>query len=229
MIKILLSFVLISFGIDLYSQKDTTFILRNTGEYYHAIFIDKANSEYYNTIINRTNNDVDSLDFQENIQEFRKKYPQGFTKHDLGDFERNWVPIYLYKGKYYVYAPSEWGFNNWVSITDSFLIEYSFDDCADPAVIKSIAKKNDNNLSLDIEKSCTQGTSINITVIDPKNQIAIFEYPDYKESLRYRLMVSANKVRNFPIIVNYCEVQKQYELEFDKVDYLQLLKNARKL
>ncbi len=228
MIKILLSFVLVSFGMDLYSQKDTTFILRNTGEYYHAIFIDDANSEFYNTIINHTKNDIDSFVFHENINELRKKYPKGFPKHKFGDFERDWVPIYLYKGKYHVYAPSEWGFNNWVSITDSFLIEYSFDDCADPAVIRSFTKKDNSYLSLNIDKSCTPGSAINITVIDPKNQIAIFEYPGYKESFRYRLMVSANKVRSFPIIVNYCEVQKQYEMEFDKVDYIQLIRNASK-
>lgn len=209
-----------------YGQKarpDTTFIFRQAGDYYHAIFIDDKNSDYYNKIVDHPYNDVDSLSFKENMIQLKKRYSGSFPRYNLENIHKKWVPIYLYKGNYFVYAPSEWGFNTWVEINDSFFIKYSFDDAAVPAIIQSLKKKN-NKVTIDVVKPTLEKSTVKITIIDKKNQIAVFEYSDLTHPYRYRLMVSADNVRNFPIIVNYCEVQKQKELQFDTVNYNKLLK-----
>jgi len=38
-------------------------------------------------------------------------------------------------------------------------------------------------------------------------------------------MISADKIKTVPIIVNYCPTQKQSEFEFETPDYLTLIKS----
>lgn len=65
-----------------------------------------------------------------------------------------------------------------------------------------------------------------VHIIDIKNGIAIFEETNSGQ-INYRLMISSDKIRNLPIIVNYCKTQKQVEFKFEKPNYLQLLKTKK--
>lgn len=56
-----------------------------------------------------------------------------------------------------------------------------------------------------------------------KNGIAVFEENTKGYPPGYYLMIAANKIRNFPIIVNYCKTNKQLEFNFDNPDYRKLL------
>jgi hypothetical protein len=73
---------------------------------------------------------------------------------------------------------------------------------------------------------------LTIKYIDKENGIAIFRNKYYdsnsKEMIeRYQLMGDVRKMRNIPLLVNTCDNMKQYELDFDKVDFAKYFKNPK--
>ncbi len=65
---------------------------------------------------------------------------------------------------------------------------------------------------------------IQIYLIDENQKIAIFEETYMIEKSTYSIMNDADTMNQFPIIVNNCEHHKQSELDFDTINYLELLK-----
>lgn len=63
-----------------------------------------------------------------------------------------------------------------------------------------------------------------IHIIDRNNGIAVFEETNSGNDKKYYLMISADKIKSVPLIVNNCETQKQLELQFEEPDYIELLK-----
>ena len=53
---------------------------------------------------------------------------------------------------------------------------------------------------------------------------AIFEEIKNGADKNYYLMISADKIKSVPLIVNNCETQKQLELQFEEPNYIELLK-----
>ncbi len=68
-----------------------------------------------------------------------------------------------------------------------------------------------------------QPRKLTVHIIDKHKGIAIFEELIEDKAKQYYLMIDATKIRQLPIIVNYCETQKQMEFDFDEPDYQKLL------
>lgn len=64
---------------------------------------------------------------------------------------------------------------------------------------------------------------LQIPQVNRKKRVAVFEENTKGQPPDHYLMGAANKIRNFPIIVNYCKSNKQQEFNFDKPDYRKLL------
>ncbi|TFF34326.1 hypothetical protein [Mucilaginibacter psychrotolerans] len=136
---------------------------------------------------------------------------------------RDWVPLYLYKGKYYVYKPSEPGELARRIITDSTVVYWWMDGPEVRPLQRAVKMKNgglslQNTLSFDMHAS-----NLNIYVIDPKLNITVFEDTAMPDAYRYSLYIPKESIKYFDLIVNYCETQKVGEFEFDKPDFKRLL------
>lgn len=226
--KVLLLMFTIVIGGKVYSQhanKDTSFIVRESNpEYYHAIFIDtNINSHFYNIIENNTYNPFDSITYYNAV-----KYSKKSKKYILPDISKDWRLLHIYQGNHYLYAPGEWGYNYWVYINDSTFTEYVFGDGTQPNIIKSAKTIYKNLYEFELCNINRKKRKINVYIIDPQKQIAVFEDASIKGDGRFTLMVAASHIRNFPIIVNYCKNQKCFdEFEFEKPDFKELLKKVK--
>jgi hypothetical protein len=86
--------------------------------------------------------------------------------------------------------------------------------------INAFVKTNAGKYQFNLSGYNDPNKIILIHVVDKKRGIAVFENPNALPKHRYQFMVQADKMKNFPIIVNYCKTEKQEEFEgFDKVDF----------
>lgn len=207
---------------------DTTFIHRKiTNDFYHAIYIDTSqNSKYYNWLTN--------FDFDESESEtYNDYYSYHKKKHSYDKRLKNsnllggWLPIHQYKDKYYLYAPSEGGAIGRRIINDSAFV-YWYMDGPFPTPLISIKKKAKSHYILKMNDfgygKREEEEILEIYQIDPKTRLSVFFFPEEIERYRYQLYVPKENAHYFDMVVNYCNSQKQLELEFDKIDFQALLK-----
>ena len=203
-------------------RSDTVFIKRVNVESYHAIFIDtNRNSQYYTELQNNLQSPFDSAFYFSNIADLKENKVL-FKKNDLSGIPLDWKPLNYYNHKYYVYKPCDGIYSNWVRISDSTLLYYADGEMLVQTIndVKHVGQNKFSFTSTDI-----QGKAIrtNIYILDEQAGMAVFEYPGKSYADRFELRVASDKIRNFPIIVNYSLEQKEEELAFDKPDFRRLL------
>lgn len=202
--------------------KDTFFINRTTdvkGHIVHVIYIDPDKSLNARVrIFNWSSNDSANL---RNYLNQLKKGKHALIHATIGDFPKDWRPVYQYHGKYYLYDPNDTAGNNTMIVTDSLLMPYFFGDGYTPFAIQSFIRNNSRWVTIktthyaEIEE--TAFGEVNVYTIDPKTGLSVWIIGNDAE-----LMVPRQGVSNYPVIVNRSVFQKYDELEFDKI-------NAKKL
>ena len=201
--------------------QDTSFIFKNTANgVYHAIFIEqKPDSKYYDWIAGFTFDKNDAREYAWSIKYLKEQNPQPLKKYNTGDLPKQWCSLFRYKGQFYLYSPSDYISNYNVGITDSTYIDYTGEG---PMAnrINAFLKVSAGKFLFNLSGYNDPKKIIRIHVVDKKRGIAVFEHPNALPKQRYQFMVQADKMKNFPIIVNYCKTQKQEEFDgFDKVDF----------
>lgn len=205
-------------------KKDTVFLMKNfTSEgSRHIIYIESNPKSWAYT--KALEKDFDPETYNMYLKEAVEKYNAAPGKHKLPQFSKNWYPLYLYKGKYYVYYPSDNCVNNWVSINDSTVVLTAGCEGPYPAVIQHITMKEQNRLTMDVTDPLFGSVTMTIHLINLQRGIAIIGSKLSSGEIKYQLVVDENKFRNFPIIVNYNPNGKSEEFEFDPIDYRKLLR-----
>ncbi len=214
---------------------DTVFIKReryNDKQYssYHAIYIESNRaSKYYDRISK----------FEDTIK-YSRTLHLDFHKNKLHDLPNKWCRLVVYNGSYYAYAPSDWGNNYRFQINDSATIEYGMEG-GDMSAIESFRKISPKLYQLKEQQAYRSINDLkskmiittNIYIIDPRKKIAIFETINasvpatskYRSS--YRLMVSADNIKDFPMIVNLCATGKVKEFTSDPINYKELISKSK--
>ncbi len=110
---------------------DTIFLYRetNTAEYYHyhAIYIDtNHHSREYNRLTDFKFGSYED-DFQSNYNSIKEIYPSGYKVKNKTNLPKNWLPVYKYKGNYYLYLPSEGGYLGRLIINDSSWVDWGIE------------------------------------------------------------------------------------------------------
>jgi hypothetical protein len=222
----LITSILIMVSSAIFGQKtvtDTTFILRDiSNRSYHVIYIENnSRSSFYNWWTDSSfafHND-DSLSYARSIKAIFRDRSSIFRQIKINpSLPRNWCALHSYKGKLYLYSPSDWGYNENLMITDTTIIQY-FMDGPYAYIIDSFRTVDKNTFELSVRSSYRTIRKFTINVIDWQNQIAIFDNHAEDNINRYSLMVGATKARRIPMIVNYSNSQKQKEFTFDRIEY----------
>lgn len=205
--------------------RDTDFILReiSTPEpghtLYRAVFIDtRKASPYYRLIEN--------FDFahQQSPARISSKFGDSLVnavvdKRALSELPHNWCPLRQYHGKYFVYTRE---FNK-LSIKDSSVI---FTGIEGPVArtLYAFKKVGVRTFRMKVARAADGIQTILIHLIDPKKQVAVFQYQNGKDHrIRYELMVGAERIRSFPIIVDYAPDVKPQVFMFEEPDFQALL------
>ena len=228
--KIYLTFILtlvtVASSMNSFGQKslpDTTFLLRkiNKGTY-HAIFIDSSKtSRFYDQISNFRFGHFDQETYEYSLK-FLRDRNINLPKTPIDDLPKKWIVLKYYKGQYFTYKPSDLYFHYQAEITDSTFTDFTGEGPIANKILNY--SKIDNNTFLFLLTGVhSQNRSLTIHLVNSQHGIAVFE-ERLKDNLSiYYLMIDANKIRQLPVIVNYCETQKQLEFVFDNPDYKMLI------
>lgn len=207
------------------AKRDTAFLLREfiDGSIYHSIYVENdRKSPYYDNIRNYIA--IDRNVYDRTFKYLKDSLSGKVNKNSLKSLDRNWYSLHQFKNKYYVYAASEPYVNTWIGITDSTITLNYFDDGVVPAIIKHAKWINASTIHFTLISIHETDKIIKMHIIDAARGIAIFEFPLSPPDKRYQLMVSANRMQKFPVIINYCKEGRVPEWEFDKPGFRKLLK-----
>jgi len=145
---------------------------------------------------------------------------------DLQHLAQNWYEMKYYNGRYYTYLsdPNE---VRQFQLTPYVAREYYMDGPVDFR-IDSLQKINARYYHLSL-LSCDGGHrfTLNIYMIDTAGQVAVFEFPG-RDNWRYRLLVSADHIRDFPAIVNLSSFVRSAEFpgDDDKIPFRKMIENV---
>jgi hypothetical protein len=207
------------------AKKDTIFLLKEKRTIgYHTVFIDtNPTSEFYRTITDFSFTGDDAHSYTRSLEFFKGQKLTRFTNRT---FPRKWIELYQYKGRFYVYYPSDFYFEYKVRITDSTYIIHTGEGPIANKII-SFSKVDSCTYSFRLTGQYGRNRRLTVHIVDLKKGIAVFEENVDGQGKEYFLMVAADKARNLPLIVNYSRDQKELEFQFKTPDYKKLLNMNR--
>jgi hypothetical protein len=189
------------------------------------IFIENnRNSEKYRAIGTFTFSRFDSIFYNMSI-EYLHSNSFSLRQTKISDeLPRKWIPLNLYKGGYYVYSPCNFLYHYKVIIADTAYVDWSGEG-PEANKVREFQKIDDKTFAFKLAGIHRHNRELKIQIVDKSNGIAVFEevLPD-RENIYY-LMISADKIRNVPLIVNTCIGEIQDELEFEIPDFEELMRN----
>lgn len=201
---------------------DTTFLLK---EPQHSIFINTSKtSRFYERISDFRFDKSDKESYEYSLQYLKHKGLK-LTKTNINDVPKKWIVLKYYRNKFYTYHPSDFYSHFKVSITDTAFITYGGEGPMANKII-SYKKIDDKTFLFSLTGVERPKKNLIIHIIDKQKGIAIFEDFYNAKEKQYYLMIDAAKIRQLPIIVNYCETQKHMEVDFEEPNYKRLI-NAK--
>jgi hypothetical protein len=164
----------------------------------------------------------DWQNYKDEYANIKKKDPKLFKYRKRTKIAPNWLPLHHYKGEFYTYCPCEGGYNNRIIINDSSFVLQDMDGPY-PQALLSIVQKSKKTFELQTSRG-EISENVKIHLLDPKTNMAIFEFSGADPGRRYAMYVPRENVHYFKVIVNECIEEKEEEFEFDKFDFEALLK-----
>lgn len=171
--------------------------------YRHFIFIDhNPRAKFYKQLSNFTFQQSDQADYDDFLQKQANHTPVSLPS----DLPRNWVMVHRYKNRLYAYYPSDFGNHFRVQLNENAFIGYQMDGL-ELDKLKAVDRTEDNAWDILL----ASGKQIRLTRTAPGNPVWRWKFSNWE-----CLMVSAESLRELPIIVNYCEERKQKEFDFEQ-------------
>lgn len=203
---------------------DTTFLLKEVGkDYRHIIYVEKnRQSTFYTKLLDFKMDEHDRNDYIQNCRDFDKDLRKPVKKFRLRGLPRQWLPVYKYEHKYYLYYPGDTGVENRKMITDSTIC-YSNMDGWFPQQILSVKNPDNKSWTFGMFENADKLT-LTIDIIDNKTKLAVWSDNRASGPYGYGLYVPREYAAKFDMIVNYTNGDLPDEFEFDKIDFKALLK-----
>ena len=110
-------------------SNDTIFLKRERGkDYYHIIYVEKnRQSIFYTKLLNFKMDEHDTNAYIQNCGALDKDLFRPVKKFRLSGLARQWLPVYKFHHKYYLYYPGDTGLENRKLITDSTICYMNMD------------------------------------------------------------------------------------------------------
>lgn len=210
---------------------DTVFLEREfTKDCYHAVYIEKdRKNKCYDWLINFYGDDFGQKKYDNRRKTKEENAKKGLKEHNMFGLPQDWIPAYLYRGKYYIYASSDWGATAKIQIGPRFFSRFYMDGPY-PQIIESVRKKDLCTFVITLAGALSPGKdpeSMFIHILERKTMMMVLEFPKEETNDRYRLYLPADRAREFDMIVNYCETEKRDEYDFPAMNFDSLIKAGK--
>ena len=158
-------------------------------------------------IFSQSKFDTIFLSKSKNNKVYLDKDYKKFEHHNIDTTSNIYLPLYLYKNKYYLYKPCDGYHDKSILIKEkSASINIGEDQYFN---ISNKIKNNRKTSYLLISQNIN--TELEIKKINKKMYVIRFDN-------NYYLMTNSNQIKKFPIIINDCPNEKVDEFIFDNID-----------
>ena len=158
-------------------------------------------------IFSQSKSDTIFLSKSKNNKVYLDKDYKKFEHHNIDTTSKIYIPLYLYKNKYYLYKPCDDYHDKSILINEkSASINIGEDQYFN---ISNKIKNNRKTSYLLISQNIN--TELEIKKINKKMYVIRFDN-------NYYLMTNSNQIKKFPIIINDCPNEKVDEFIFDNID-----------
>jgi len=208
--------------------EDTIFLLKKTGkDYRHIIYVEKnRRSAFYTKLLDFKMDEQDTNSYIQNCRAFNKDLHKPVQKFKLSGLARQWLPVYSYKHKYYLYYPGDTGLENRKMITDSTIC-YSNMDGWFPEQMLSVKQPDNKTWAFGTSPGNAFKPTLTVHIIDNETKLTVWEDDNRSAAYRFGLYVPRDYAAKFDMIVNHTNGDLPDEFEFDKIDFKALLKGRR--
>lgn len=144
--------------------------------------------------------------YEEAYQGLREKYKDSTLAPltSYKDLVADWIPVYSYKGNFYVLRPC--GILEVKQITDTAFVEH-FMEGPSPRLVLNV-ERNAGEITIRVT-----GALLRFKLVDAARSIYLFSDDGY----RWQYLIPLQKVKEFPIIVEHCTEDGVSLVEFDPV------------
>lgn len=199
----------------------------------NVFIMSNRSSVFYKRITDFTMDNYEIGSYVNSIKEQTQGNRIQLKKHDMQGLPQNWVKVIAYKGKYYPYLYERLGGERY-QINDSAMVNYWMDGpVAKPiAVVKKLSSETYEvrlkaYLHFDdkvLPHLNNREDTIRIYFISQKNDIAVFKELG-NDDYEYRLMIDADKINNYPILVSYDPNNRTVPFrDIDSIDFKRLIR-----
>lgn len=205
-------------------SSDSTILLKEHFEDgYHVVFVvsDKS-SIWYSRL---TDEWVDKDQYNLLLKEAVDSFDVSLKTLKLHLDGKEWFPLHRYKGKDYLYVPSDAGTEYRFLITDSTIVERYFDPGVLPSVLLGYNTISAQCFQIDFANIIEGKKWMRIHFLDKSRTKIVIERPYAPDSFKYTVMIEKSKLKEYPIIVNYSKSNRTREWEFDIIDYRKFINN----
>lgn len=194
-------------------ERDTIFLRKPNAEG-HSVYVDKDEDSPYYAVLKNLDYTKTDKDYVQSVEELQKYKKTDEKKADLGTLPRHWVQLHQYKGKYYVYSPSN-RTQLKISLNDSTLITKEMERRVD--LLNNIHQVRKFVYQISTTDYKGESRSFRIHLVNESRGIAVFE--DLFEKGSHILMASTEWIQRFPLVINYTPNHMEPEFEFDEPDF----------
>jgi len=181
---------------------DTLYIGKhNSDSNYQVIFIDTSHSNFHKFVFDILLSNANEYDFNEKD----KNRPNNINSKYIGQ----WITVKKYKGEFYAYCPSEPYYNTFIKLTDSNLVINDFNE---GFVSYLIGKEKRKRRKAIFEFFGHTGIKHFLSIKQKTKTLFIMKSSLFNVSKIY--FVKRASYVDFPIIVNYCPINRCPEFTF---------------
>lgn len=225
LLRTIIIIAIIGYGCSLKGQKNVQDILFIQVDSMQTIYVDHSRSNALYSLMDAdawTFLGINDLVYQNSLDFLKGNNGFFIKKTPVLPFTR-WLPLKQYKGDFYIYSPCDFSTFCSASVNDTTFIDWIGGNPTANIITEQKAIDN-TTYEFRLTGVYDQDRKIAIHILDNNKGIAVFEESVVGKPVKHYLMVSADKLERFPIIVNTCKTPKAHELDFVEPDYAKLLK-----
>lgn len=155
--------------------------------------------------------------------DFKSKYYKllFYFEKSSKTLNQNWLPVYLFKNKYYLYYSCDESFNQKISFNNQTIKFFAFE--TNTYNVNSITIKN-KNIDLKFFKNKKQIQKLEILYLKKPANLALFKRYVNGQFI-FQLMINVKKANKLPLIVNDCKLFKSKEFLFEAINFRKIIKD----
>lgn len=205
-----------------FEHADTTFLLRDFREGYHAVFVEGPDrTEWHRRVAADPGDMATHKHVRAQMRALEELRVRPAVHADGGRLDR--VGVNRLRGQWYLYAPNDWANHRQLQVSGPWLITNESGGALAHAIVGRPEPVDGEWLSLrcvSLVSHAMDPRSDTVAVrawsVDPEAGVELWEFRDAYGDASYQLLVPLDRAQVLPVLVNHASARKAAEVEFEE-------------